>query len=272
MKVFSHSLQGKRDSNEDQHIHILNINGENNELNNINFFGVFDGHGGKVVSKYLKDRMSQYFVTKFKRNLYLNDEYITKYFIKVYDLLQSNLNIEHPRAIVHCGSTACIGIQYKDLDNQNKIWILNVGDSRAIKCNKDNIAEQLSLDHKPNSPEEKKRIEQLGGEIEYDGSDWRIKGLSLSRAFGDLDCLPYVTYLPQIYKYNINLDDKFMIFACDGLWDVLSNQDAIDFINDLLINKKFKGNYSKEYYAKELAEHAINKGSLDNITVIIYFI
>lgn len=54
MKVYSHSLQGKRDSNEDQHVHILNLNGENTELNNINFFGVFDGHGGKLVSKFLK--------------------------------------------------------------------------------------------------------------------------------------------------------------------------------------------------------------------------
>lgn len=267
MKVYSHSSQGKRESNEDQHVHILNLNGENTKLNNINFFGVFDGHGGKLVSKYLKETMPQFFVTKFKKNLYVKEDYATKYFIKVYDLLQNKLHIDHPRAVVHCGSTSCVGIHFKDLENQDKIWILNVGDSRAIKCNTNNIAEQLSLDHKPNSPEEKIRIEQLGGTIEFDGSDWRIKGLSLSRAFGDLDCKPYVTHLPQIYKYNINPNDKFIIFACDGLWDVLSNQDAIDYVNELLLNKKFKGNYSKE-----LAEHAINKGSLDNVSVIIYFI
>ena len=211
--------------------------------------------------------MPKFFTTKFKKNLYLRDESISKYFIKVYDLLQAKLKEDHPRAVIHCGSTACVGIQYKDSDNQDKLWILNVGDSRAIKCNKDNIAEQLSLDHKPNSPEEKRRIDELGGTIEYDGSDWRIKGLSLSRAFGDLDCLPYVTHLPQVYKYNINPNDKFILFACDGLWDVLSNQDAIEYVNQLLLDKKFKGNYSKE-----LAEHAINKGSLDNITVIVYFI
>ena len=266
MKVYSHSLQGKREANEDQHVHILNLNGEDNNLNNINFFAVFDGHGGKLVSKYLKETMPQFFTTKFKKNLYLKDETASKYFIKVYELVQDKLKNDHPRGVVHCGSTACVGIQYKDADNQDKIWILNVGDSRVIKCNKDNIAEQLSLDHKPNNPEEKKRIEQLGGSIEYDGSDWRISGLSLSRAFGDLDCKPYVTHLPQVYKYNINPTDKFMIFACDGLWDVLSNQDVVDFVNELS-QKKFKGNYSKE-----LAEHAIQKGSLDNVSAIVYFI
>ena len=131
---------------------------------------------------------------------------------------------------------------------------------------KDNIAEQLSLDHKPNNPEEKKRIESLGGTIQYDGSDWRINGLSLSRAFGDLDCKPYVTHLPQIYKYDIYPNDKFFVFACDVLWDVLSNQDVFDYINEL-VNKNFKGNYSKE-----LTEYAIHKGSLDNVSAIVYFI
>ena len=57
MKIYSHSLQGKRDSNEDQHVHIMNLNGENKEQNSINFLGVFDGHGGKKVSKYLKDNL-----------------------------------------------------------------------------------------------------------------------------------------------------------------------------------------------------------------------
>ena len=267
MKVFSHSLQGKRESNEDQHLHILNLSGENQELNAVNFIGVFDGHGGKAVSKYLKDNLAQFFVNKFKKDIYSRPETASKYFNKVYDLLQNNMKQEHPRIVQYCGSTACVGIHFKDIDEKHRLWILNVGDSRAVKCNKLNIAEQLTSDHKPNSPEEKQRIEQLGGKIEFDGSDWRIKDLSLSRAFGDLECTPYVTHLPQIYRYKISSSDKFIIFACDGLWDVLSNQDSIDFINELMLNKKFKGNY-----AKELAEHAYTKGSLDNITTIVYIL
>lgn len=267
MKVFSHSLQGKREANEDQHIHIINISGENKELNPINFIGVFDGHGGKAVSKYLKDNLPKFFVNKFKKDIYSNPDTASKYFNKVYDLIQNKMITDHPRFVQYCGSTACIGIQFKDSCNKNRLWILNVGDSRAVKCNKLNIAEQLTQDHKPNSPTEKARIEKLGGKIEFDGSDWRIKDLSLSRAFGDLDCTPYVTHLPQIYRYKISSTDKFIIYACDGLWDVMTNQDVVDFINELISNKKFKGNY-----AKELAEEAYKKGSLDNITTVIYLL
>jgi serine/threonine protein phosphatase PrpC len=124
---------------------------------------------------------------------------------------------------------------------------------------------QLSVDHKPNDPDEKKRIKQLGGKIEFDGYEYRIKSLSLSRAFGDIDCSPYVTHLPNIYKYKINSKDKFLILGCDGLYDSVNNQQAVEYIRDLQF-KNFKGNY-----AKMLAEHALSKGSMDNITVIIYF-
>ena len=267
MKIFSHSLQGKRDANEDQHIHIMNLTGKNEDLNSVNFIAVFDGHGGKAVSKYLKENLPQFFVNKFEKDIYSRSDTASKYFVKVYDLIQNKMKEYHPRAIQYCGSTACVGIHFKDNENKNKLWVLNVGDSRSVKCNKLNIAEQLTQDHKPNSPEERLRIEQLGGKIEFDGSDWRVKDLSLSRAFGDLECAPYVTHLHQIYKYRISSSDKFIIFACDGLWDVMSNQDAVDFVNELLMNKKFKGNY-----AKELSEYAYEKGSLDNITAVVYLL
>ena len=266
MKVYSHSLQGKRDSNEDQHVHILNLDGKDTKYNPVNFLAVFDGHGGKAVSRYLKDNLPQFFVNKFKKDIYSKQDTASKYFLKIYDMVQSNMRKEHPRAVQYCGSTACVAIQTIDEKERNILWVINVGDSRAVKCNKMNIAEQLTQDHKPNVPDEKRRIEKLGGKIEFDGADWRVKDLSLSRAFGDLECTPYVTHLPQIYRYKISSSDKYLVLACDGLWDVLSNQDVIDYINELKHDSKFNGNY-----AKELAEHAIAQGSLDNVSVIILF-
>jgi serine/threonine protein phosphatase PrpC len=266
MKVYSYSLQGKRPSQEDQHIHILNLDGSNTEMNNINFFGVFDGHGGKKVSKYLRDNLPNFFLNKLDKNIYARNESFTKYTNQVYNFLQNNLKEKHPRAVEYCGSTACIGIQTKDTSDKSVFWVVNVGDSRAVLSNKKGEAVQLSVDHKPNLPEEKKRIESLGGKISFDGSDWRVKTLSLSRAFGDLDCCPYVTHLPNIYKYKLDSKDKFIIMACDGLWDALSNQEAVEFIRDLQF-KNYTGNY-----AKQLGQHALEKGSYDNVTVIIYFL
>jgi protein phosphatase 1L len=265
MKVYSHSLQGKRPSQEDHHVTVLNLNNTNIEQNPINFFGVYDGHGGKKVSEYLRNNLPNFFLNKLEKNIFEKNDTFTKYTNKVYDYLQNNLKEKHPRAVEYCGSTACVAIQTVNSKNKSILWIVNVGDSRAVLCNKSGEAVQLSVDHKPNLPEEKKRIEQLGGVIKFDGSDWRVKSLSVSRSFGDLDCCPYVTHLPNIYKYKIDSKDKFLIIACDGLWDALTNQNAIEFIRDLQF-KNFSGNY-----AKELANYALNQGSYDNITVIIYF-
>jgi serine/threonine protein phosphatase PrpC len=265
MKVYSHSLQGKRESNEDQHVHILNLDGDDKTMNPINFIAVFDGHGGKSVSRYLKDNLPQFFVNKLKKDIFTKQDKLTDYVFKVYDMIQTKMKEQHPRAVQYCGSTACVTIQTKDKNNKNLIWVINVGDSRAIKCNRNNIAEQLTQDHKPNVPSEKKRITDLGGKIEFDGVDWRVKDLSLSRAFGDIECTPYVTHLPQIYKYKISSSDKFIVLACDGLWDVLTNQDVVDYIDSLKHNN-YNGNY-----AKKVAEYALDKGSMDNISVIILF-
>jgi serine/threonine protein phosphatase PrpC len=264
MKIYSHSLQGKRPSNEDQHFHILNLNGSNKDISNINLIGVCDGHGGSAVSKYLKNVLPSILLNrKYKKNYY-NNEAAQKYIIDIFNKVQLNLKSDHPRLANRCGSTCCLGIHYIDDSNNHKILVVNVGDSRAVKCNRNGKAEQLTEDHKPNSKNEKYRITQLGGKIIFDGVDWRINDLSLSRAFGDLDAQPHVTHVPQIYNYKLSTYDKFIIFACDGLWDVVSNQDAVNYISKLSKTNPHCN------YAKELAEYAIAKGSLDNVTVIIY--
>ena len=265
--MYYHTVQGKRESNEDQHFIFSNLDGKNSDKNNINMIGVFDGHGGKLVSKYLKENLPDYFTKKFKDNLFSKPEKFSKYVNKVFDTLQTKLIEDHPKAVNYCGSTACLTIHcINKLEKKGYLWIINIGDSRAVLNNKNGLSIQLSKDHKPNSPDERLRIEKMGGKIAFDGADWRVKDLSLSRAFGDIDCTPYVTHLPQIYKYNLSSKDKFVILACDGLWDVVSNQDAVDFIQDLL-NKNFKGNFSKM-----LCEYALAKGSMDNVSIIIYFL
>jgi len=258
MKVYFYSLQGKRPTQEDNHVININLN-KNNNSSNINLLGVFDGHGGKAVSNYLKKYLPAFYTNKI--DVFNKTKDFTKYTYNTYNSLQDNLKKLHPKAAEYCGSTACIAIHATN----NILWIVNVGDSRAILCDKNGIAKQLSFDHKPNVIDEKNRIEKLGGKITFDGNDWRIKSLSLSRAFGDLDCAPYVTHHPDIFKYKINSNDKFIIIACDGLWDVVNNQLAIDFVKNLLL-KNIQVNY-----AKELALFSYSRGSGDNITVIVYF-
>ena len=92
-----------------------------------------------------------------------------------------------------------------------------------------------------------------------------IKNLSVSRAFGDFDAHPFVTCIPDMYILEINREhDKFFIMACDGLWDVVSSQESVNFVNKLINTKK--------NIAMELAKYALSKGSTDNISVIVVFL
>ena len=91
--IQSFSLQGKRDSNEDQHIGVINLTNTDKSINPVNFVAVFDGHGGKIVSKYLKTNMAKYILKKTDVNIYDQKSAITsKFFSKLFDKIQDDLN------------------------------------------------------------------------------------------------------------------------------------------------------------------------------------
>jgi serine/threonine protein phosphatase PrpC len=82
----------------------------------------------------------------------------------------------------------------------------------------------MSVDHKPNSREERSRIEDAGGVVVWAGT-WRVGGvLAVSRAFGDRPLKRYVIPTPDIRDESLTQDDDCLILASDGLWDVVSNQ------------------------------------------------
>jgi serine/threonine protein phosphatase PrpC len=266
MDVYSASLKGIRDQNEDKHCVILNNDKKDNKIAPVNLYSVFDGHGGRYVSSFLANNIPHIFTHK-QVTYPLNKGFVCK----VFDHLQNILRTKHHNHSHHCGSTALIAIQFKK-DDSDYINILNLGDSRGILC-RDNIGIPLTKDHKPHWPEEKKRITQLGGNIKMDrDGEWRIQDLSVSRAMGDLDSEKYVSHTPDIFRYKIEKNDKFMVLACDGLWDVLSNQDVINFILDVSYDENLLYRKNKHInVAKLLAEHAIKSGSGDNVSILVIF-
>jgi serine/threonine protein phosphatase PrpC len=260
MNVHSVSIKGLRDQNEDKHDIILN----DKKSKNVNFFGVYDGHGGKEVSEYIQKNLSKFFLDK-KVNYPLSKKHVTN----IYNDMQKTLNkYSWARGT---GTTCLIAIHFK-YNKEDYLNVLNTGDSRCVLC-RDNFGMPLTKDHKPNWPEEKQRIENLGGKIIFDGHDWRIKDLSVSRAFGDIDASPYVTHSPDLYRYKLDKNDKFFILACDGLWDVMTNSDVINFVLLNCYDGTTKNRINKNVnIGKKLAGHALKKGSTDNITVIVVFL
>ena len=271
IKIHSISLLGNRDKNEDELDIINNLNNNNVNYYNCLYTSIFDGHGGDKISKYIKNNLSKYIIKKNREDIKPTKDY-SKYIIKVFENIQKELINNNVKAN-SMGSTSLTSIIYNK-NNKYFLKIINLGDCRVILCNKYNIGIQLSNDHKPDKPSEYLRITKLGGVIEYSkNDDPRISGLSVSKCFGDLDC-KYISQTPDIFDYKLK-NDKFIVLGCDGLWDVLSNQDVIDFIIKELWNIKDLKDYinkSDKNIAYKLGEYAISKGSMDNISIIIIFL
>jgi protein phosphatase 1L len=267
------SLLGARPKNEDEIEIIINMDNSDSTYKPINFFGVFDGHGGDKISKYLKEKLAKYFINKNVDIEPSKSKSYNKYIKKTYEYIQSKLT-EFELPSKTCGSTALVILNYSKNNIYSQLKVINLGDCRAVLCNEQNIAIPLTKDHKPMAYDENKRILEANGVIKVDfGDDPRINGLSVSRAFGDLDAKPHVSHIPDMYDYEINPSrDKFIVMCCDGVWDVLSNQDVVDFIlysMDKVSNINNCSTRTTKNIAYLLGEYAIEKGSQDNISVLI---
>lgn len=119
---------------------------------------------------------------------------------------------------------------------QNHLYCANTGDTRAVLC-RAGEAVALSEDHKPTNPQEEERIHHAGLKV----INGRVGGiLSLSRAFGDFAFKDHklppethaITVVPDVKHIEITPSDEFVIVACDGVWDMIQNQEAVDFIRN----------------------------------------
>ncbi|KAH0575604.1 Protein phosphatase 2C [Spironucleus salmonicida] len=89
--------------------------------------------------------------------------------------------------------------------------------------NPDDIVVRLSKDHKPDLPEEKRRIESVGG---YVHGGRVLSTLAVARGFGDFNYKPSVACSPYVNIYPIQKKDEWLLICCDGVWDVLSDLDV----------------------------------------------
>ena len=244
LKKFFYSEKGMRPTNEDAEVLY--------DTENIKIFGIFDGHGSDEVSKLLKKNIVGILTNKD-----------IKYPInkKQIENICSNIQsyIKKKSYANSAGSTANIVLIY-NCNGQYYFTNINVGDSRCVIYINDKII-QVSEDHKPTNINEYNRIVQMGGKVYRDGLEYRVGDLSVSRSFGD--CYNKYTFpVPDIktFKFNTNLN---FIIGCDGLFDVMKNEDICYEVNNYI---KTNG---KMNIARKLTSLAYNTGSTDNISVIV---
>ena len=178
------------------------------------FFAVYDGHGGNEAAVEAANSLHVILEAEIKSKGSIKEAFESAY-AKVDESLKSTATDR--------GSTAvtCL-IQKKGM--APKIHIANAGDARAILC-RNGRAVRLTQDHKPSVESEKKRITDSGGFITND----RVNSiLGVSRALGDHLLKKWVISTPYYIESDLQEGDSMMIIACDGVWDVIEDSEAID--------------------------------------------
>ncbi|KAI9187302.1 hypothetical protein LWI28_026580 [Acer negundo] len=217
--------------------------------NELGLFAIFDGHLSHEIPDYLQSHLFENILNE--PDFWTEPEHAIK---KGYRLTDANI-LEKTLDLGRGGSTAVTAI----LINCQKLLVANVGDSRAVVC-KNGVAKQLSVDHEPSM--EKETIESKGGFVSnFPGDVPRVDGqLAVARAFGDKSLKIHLSSEPHVEVEMIDDDTEFIILASDGLWKVMTNQEAVDAI------KNIKDARSA---AKHLTEEALVRQSTDDISCVV---
>lgn len=222
------------------------------------YCSVFDGHGGAEVSTYLQTNMKK---TVLEHLIYQDT---MESFIDVpkvlFDAFQTIVAAIPRQISEQTGSTAVVMLK-----KNNKIWLANAGDSRAI-MNNGYGSVQLTQDHKPSRHDEYTRIISLGGKVNKSSPEdvYRVNGmLAVSRAIGDFALAPHVTWKPEIHAYTLTNRNHYILLATDGVWDVLENDEVVNIINDSIIDADWKN------IGYKLISMSRKKHSQDNIALAL---
>jgi len=282
------AMQGWRSHMEDDHIQMLKLSAE---LQHLSLFGVFDGHGGEMVAHY----MAKHFPDHLLRPKILTAD-ASKFETQAKAAFETSLmSIDaEMRALpdVETGKDQSGSTAVMTLLSPTHVVCSNTGDSRAVLC-RSGQAVALSHDHKPDNAIEKERVQGAGGEVKFG----RVNGdLAVSRAVGDFvykrcESQPAekqaVTAFPDIISVARDAGDEFVILACDGIWDVMSSQEVVSKVTDLLRNGRPppKPQESSDdpdapppkpprpwdigAVCEALIDHCLELGSRDNMSVII---
>jgi len=277
------SMQGWRIEMEDAHSAVIGIP-EINE--NISWFAVFDGHAGSRVSAHcsthLLESISTFddFKDALKKEHQLSEEELMEKvktgimsgFLELDEKLRKIPEVANGED--KSGTTAvCV------LITEKYVLFSNCGDSRGVLSGRtgsgnDALASRptvATLDHKPSNPPERERIQNAGGNVMIQ----RVNGsLAVSRALGDFEYKnvegkgpkeQLVSPEPEFYmKLREPEIDEFLVLACDGVWDVMTNEELVNFVS-----ARMRVTDDLEAIANEVIDTCLHKGSRDNMSIII---
>ncbi|XP_075259381.1 protein phosphatase 1A-like [Convolutriloba macropyga] len=262
------AMQGWRTKMEDAHSCVLGLP---SGLKDWSFFAVYDGHAGAFVSNHCATNLLDVITKHDAFQNYDSDkhddatirEVIRLGFLELDTLLRQTPTITNGEESSGTTVSSC-------LLSPTKIFFANCGDSRALICKKGNVAFS-TRDHKPHLDDEKNRIEAAGGSVIM----MRVNGsLAVSRALGDFEYKDnaqmapveqLVSPEPEVTVLERNPDeDEYIVVACDGIWDEMTNEDLCAFVSSRL---RITGDLEK--ICNDVIDTCLHKGSRDNMSIIL---
>ena len=231
---------GQRDSMEDAIVVRPNL------FDGTDLYCVFDGHGGSYTATLAAYQIVKIFedpeVTKNK----FSEEFVQDAFSKLIEILRKEK--------VNDGATLAMTLLKDD-----EVIFAHLGDSRAMLLSHDENSchvKHVTADHKPDNRGEIERILEMGGKV----SQSRTNGVvAVSRCLGDFGIFGVGTE-PTITKIKLSMSDRWIIVACDGVFDVLSNENITEIANNSI------NAVNLSYDIRNIAYHRM---CTDNISVVV---
>lgn len=243
------------------------------------FVGVYDGHGGPETARFISDNLFQNLKRFASEHHEMSENVIRKAFAATEDDFLSLVKKEWPSKpnMASVGSCCLVGLICNGL-----LYISNVGDSRAVlgraqRGTREVSAIQVSMEHNANIESVRDELHSLHPHdpqiVVLKHKVWRVKGIiQVSRAIGDAYLKraefnreplaskfrlpepfeePIISAEPSILVHKLYPEDQFLIFASDGLWEHLSNEEAVDIVQ----------NYPRHGIARRLVKAALKEAA-----------
>ncbi|XP_037426654.1 probable protein phosphatase 2C 28 [Triticum dicoccoides] len=275
------------------------------------FVGVYDGHGGPETSRFINDNMFHHLRRFATEHKCMSADVIRKAFQATEDGFLSVVSKEWSMKpqIAAVGSCCLVGVICS-----GTLYIANAGDSRAVlgrlvKATGQVVAMQLSAEHNACYEEVRQELQSSHPHdpqiVVLKHNVWRVKGLiQISRSIGDVYLKrpeynrsplhskfrlretfkkPILSSEPAIAVHQIQPSDQFVIFASDGLWEHLSNQEAVDLVQSNprigIARKLVKAAMQEAAKKREMRysdlkkiERGVRRHFHDDITVVVVFL
>ncbi|XP_040107148.1 protein phosphatase 1F [Oryx dammah] len=257
--VSAHAIRNARRRMEDRHVCQPAFNllfGLDDSVDRA-YFAVFDGHGGADAARYASVHVHA--VAARQPELATDPaEALRAAFRRTDEMFLRKARRER----LQSGTTGVCA-----LIAGNTLHVAWLGDSQTLLVQQGQPV-KLMEPHRPERQDEKDRIEALGGFVSHMDC-WRVNGtLAVSRAIGDVFQKPYVSGEADAASWELTGSEDYLLLACDGFFDVVPHQEVAGLVRSHLAGPRGSG----LRVAEELVAAARERGSHDNITVVVVFL